>query len=75
MTRTLLFGAAGIVVTALFVAGCAQNRSCGYGACQSGACPGSGGAVYDHGGTAMYEMPAEPAPGPMRRMLQGSGLR
>lgn len=75
MTRACLFSAAAIFATSLLAAGCAQNRSCGYGGCPGGACPASGGAVYDHGGAAMYEMPAQPAPGPMQRILQGSGSR
>ncbi|HVA50873.1 MAG TPA: hypothetical protein VNH11_31310 [Pirellulales bacterium] len=76
MTRALVFAAAGIVTTALCLAGCAQNRACcGGGGCPNGACAVSGPVYGDGGSAEVYPQPAEPAPGPIRRMMQGSGMR
>lgn len=76
MTRALLWAAAGIVTTALVLTGCAQNRAhCGGGGCHNGACAVSGPVYGDGGSAELYQQPAEPAPGPIRRMMQGSGMR
>ena len=76
MSRALVFAAAGIVTTALCLAGCAQNRACcGGGGCAGGACAVSGPDYSDGGAVGVYQQPTEPAPGVIRRMMQGSGMR